>query len=102
VKCGREVPPDATSRCHAAGTLDRTAFRGWAASAAPAQTLENWLRRQARSLITTLVAAFAAQLDVSPGRVYIMDQRTKWGSCSALQNRSFNWRIVMAPDEVLR
>jgi predicted metal-dependent hydrolase len=76
--------------------------RGWAASVTPAQTLENWLRRQARALITPLVATFAAKLDVAPGRLYIMDQRTKWGNCSGLQNLSFNWRIVMAPDDVLR
>jgi predicted metal-dependent hydrolase len=31
-----------------------------------------------------------------------MDQQTKWGNCSALRNLSFNWRIVMAPDSVLR
>ncbi len=31
-----------------------------------------------------------------------MDQRTKWGNCSPLQNLSFNWRLIMAPDFVLR
>jgi hypothetical protein len=31
-----------------------------------------------------------------------MDQRTKWGNCSALGNLSFNWQLVMAPDFVLR
>ena len=35
------------------------------------------------------------------GRVYIMDQRTKWGGCSRRGNLSFNWRPVMAPPEVL-
>ena len=31
-----------------------------------------------------------------------MDQRTKWASCSTLQNLSFSWRVVMAPEFVLR
>jgi YgjP-like, metallopeptidase domain len=35
-------------------------------------------------------------------RIYVMGQRTKWGNCSALRNLSFNWRLVMAPDFVLR
>ena len=47
------------------------------------------------------VECYAERLDVVPGRIYIMDQRTKWGNCSALGNLSFNWRIVMAPDSVL-
>lgn len=36
-----------------------------------------------------------------PCRVFIMGQRTKWGGCSRLWNLSFNWRLVMAPPEVL-
>ena len=38
---------------------------------------------------------------VTPGRLYVMGQRTKWGGCSRRRNLSFNWRLVMAPPEVL-
>jgi predicted metal-dependent hydrolase len=75
--------------------------RGRGATTTAAQTLENWLRRQARAHIAPLVIALAAKLDVAPGRIYIMDQRTKWGNCSTLRNLSFNWRIILAPDAVL-
>lgn len=67
----------------------------------PAQSLERWLRKQARAAIGEQVSIVAARLGVSPRRIYIMDQRTKWGNCSRLRNLSFNWRIVMAPDYVL-
>jgi len=31
-----------------------------------------------------------------------MGQRTKWGNCSARRTLSFNWRLILAPDYVLR
>ena len=76
--------------------------RGRAARTPPAKTLENWLRCQARAAIVPLVSRYATHIGVEPGRLYVMDQRTKWGNCSALGNLSFNWRLVMAPDPVLR
>jgi predicted metal-dependent hydrolase len=76
-------------------------IRGRKAKATPAKTLENWLRLQARGEIASRIRVFAKRLGVSPGRLYIMDQQTKWGNCSSLHNLSFNWRIVMAPDSVL-
>ena len=73
----------------------------WPVTKSAASSLERWLRRQARDEVMRSVERYADRLDVVPGRIYIMDQRTKWGNCSALGNLSFNWRIVMAPDMVL-
>ena len=75
--------------------------RGRQSHTPPVATLENWRRRQARSQIAPRVRSLADKLGVVPGRLYIMDQQTKWGNCSSLRNLSFNWRIVMAPDSVL-
>ena len=64
--------------------------------------LENWLRRQARSAIADYLSVVTARIGQRPGRVYVMDQRTKWGNCSSCRNLSFNWRLILAPDFVLR
>ena len=48
------------------------------------------------------LAALSAGRGLGYGRIYVMDQRTRWGGCSRLANLSFNWRLVMAPPEVLR
>ena len=58
-------------------------------------------RSAARKLIGSLVAREAAALGVSYGRVAIRDQRSRWGSCSSRGTLSFNWRLVLAPLEVL-
>lgn len=65
------------------------------------EAIERWYRRQARSEI-------AARLDVACGAVdrgyrglTIRGQRTRWASCSANGAMSFNWRLLLAPPEVL-
>lgn len=68
---------------------------------APERSLENWLRKQARERVSSLIEDSVFRMKRVPNRVYIMDQRTKWGNCSALGNLSFNWRLIMAPDFVL-
>lgn len=66
------------------------------------RSVENWLRRRAREQIAGFLAPVMKRLKREPNRVYVMGQRTKWGNCSTLGNLSFNWRLIMAPDFVLR
>jgi predicted metal-dependent hydrolase len=66
------------------------------------RSLQNWLRKQARAAINAHLKSVLQRINRKPGKVYIMAQRTKWGNCSAMTNLSFNWRLIMAPDFVLR
>jgi predicted metal-dependent hydrolase len=63
--------------------------------------LERRLRREARHAIGAAILRRSAQLKVAPQKIFIMDQKTKWASCSRLGNLSFNWRVVMGPTHVL-
>lgn len=68
----------------------------------PVKSLENWLRKQAKHEILRLLETLTKKLGKSPNQVYVMAQKTKWGNCSSLQNLSFNWRLIMAPDFVIK
>jgi predicted metal-dependent hydrolase len=76
--------------------------RGQECRTPAARSLENWLRKQARQEFERHLAAVTARLRQTPERVYVMGQRTKWGNCSTARNLSFNWRLILAPDFVLR
>ena len=58
-------------------------------------------RRAARELVAMLIDEEAPEIGVEPVRVQIRDQRSRWGSCSTTGTLSFNWRLVLAPFEVL-
>ena len=60
---------------------------------------------EARAAVKELVAMLADDeadaLGVRYDRIEIRDQRSRWGSCSTRGTLSFNWRLVLAPFEVL-
>ena len=58
-------------------------------------------RTEARARISLLVQSEAAALGVSYKRLTLRDQRSRWGSCSSAGALSFNWRLVLAPHDVL-
>ena len=55
----------------------------------------------ARQVLQRRAEYYARQMQVSYGRVAVKDQKTRWGSCSAKGNLNFNWRLILAPGEVL-
>jgi predicted metal-dependent hydrolase len=58
-------------------------------------------RREARARIELIAQSEAAALGVAYRRITIRDQVSRWGSCSSSGSLSFNWRLVLAPHDVL-
>ena len=58
-------------------------------------------RIEARARISLLAQSEAAALGVSYSRITLRNQRSRWGSCSSSGALSFNWRLVLAPHDVL-
>ena len=59
------------------------------------------LSARALERIRERVDHYAPLIGVRPGRIAIREQKTRWGSCSSKGNLNFNWKLIMAPKEVL-
>ena len=67
----------------------------------PQRVSEADARTAVRELVAMLVEEEAPLIGVKPIRIQIRDQRSRWGSCSTRGTLSFNWRLVLAPFDVL-
>jgi predicted metal-dependent hydrolase len=63
--------------------------------------LERWYRRQARAEVAPRLDAACARAGASYTGLSIRGQRTRWASCSSRGAMSFNWRLLLAPPEIL-
>ena len=59
------------------------------------------LTDRAKKEIPGRVAYYASLVGVQYGRITVRHQKTRWGSCSAKGNLSFNCLLMLAPPEVL-
>ena len=60
-----------------------------------------WYKENAKKLIKSRVKHYCLLLGETVETVRIKDQKTRFGSCSSKRNLNFNWRLMMAPKEVL-
>lgn len=63
--------------------------------------LEEQYKEAARSYIPKRTAYFQTLTGGSYQRISIRDQKTRWGSCSSKGTLSFNWRLMLAPPDIL-
>ncbi|MEA2470970.1 MAG: hypothetical protein QOE38_1969 [Thermoleophilaceae bacterium] len=63
--------------------------------------LEAWYRRRARVEVEPRLDAACRRAGTRYTRLSIRQQRTRWASCSSTGAMSFNWRLLLAPPEIL-
>jgi predicted metal-dependent hydrolase len=67
----------------------------------PREALERFYRRAARAEVAARLDAATARAGTRYAGLTIRGQRTRWASCSSGARMSFNWRLLLAPPEVL-
>jgi predicted metal-dependent hydrolase len=63
--------------------------------------LRNFYRSRARDYFTDRLDHYAEQMGVGYEKLELRNQRTRWGSCSTGGTISLNWRLIMAPPDVI-
>lgn len=65
------------------------------------RALETLYRRTARQRFERRADHFADEMGVEYDAIEIRNQRTRWGSCSTNGTLGLNWRLMMAPPEII-
>jgi hypothetical protein len=65
------------------------------------EVLQRFYRKEAEKIIREMLAAYAEKLGLRYNTVRFKNQKTRWGSCSHSRNLNFNWRLAMAPREII-
>jgi len=64
-------------------------------------TLVLWYIEQFKIVIQERIKRYSDIIGVSPNSIVIKEQKTRWGSCSSKGNINLNWKLIMAPQEVI-
>lgn len=63
--------------------------------------MEIWYREKAEKVIKERVAYFQKYIEVKPCKVRIKTQKRRWGSCTSNRDMYFNWKLAMAPIDII-
>lgn len=73
------------------------------AASAPAisSAIRAFYKREGCALLSERVRFFAERMQLYPRALGFRSQKTRWGSCTAQGRVSLNWRLIVAPPEVI-
>jgi predicted metal-dependent hydrolase len=65
------------------------------------QRLKRFYFTSCKKVILERITGYQRQLKLTPKSIEIVESATKWGSCSSTKQLTFNYRLAMAPVEVI-
>ncbi|TDX48218.1 M48 family metallopeptidase [Orenia marismortui] len=63
--------------------------------------LVDWYKDQAIKILMERIERYKVIIGKEPNKLRVKNHKKRWGSCSSLGNLNFNWKIVMAPIEIV-
>jgi len=63
---------------------------------------KRWYMQKAEEVITPIVNRFAKNNSLIYKKIRFSSAKTRWGSCTNHGHLSFSWRLMMAPEEVIK
>ena len=63
--------------------------------------LEDWYIKESIKILKERTEELAQQMRVQLYGITVKNYKSKWGSCTANNKISYNWRIIMAPDYII-
>ena len=68
----------------------------------PKAVFKQWYFQKATEKITQWVEWYAQKYHFNVHKVKISNAQKQWGSCTPLNNLHFSWRLMMAPESIIR
>ena len=65
------------------------------------QALKRFYYRQCKALVEKRIQFYQSSFKVKPRSIRISDSRRTWGTCDSNLQLTFNWKLAMAPLEVI-
>ena len=62
---------------------------------------EEWYKEKALETILERILHYQQFFKIKPNFVKVRTQKSRWGTCNSKGNLYFNWKIIMAPIEIL-
>ena len=65
------------------------------------QALKRFYYQQCKAIVEKSIKSYQSNFKMKPRSVRISDSKTTWGTCDSQLQLTFNWRLAMAPIEVI-
>ena len=64
--------------------------------------LEILFRETAKDVFKNKTLNEAKKIKVTPKKIIVRSYKRRWGSCSHKKDISYNWKLIMAPEKIIR